>query len=120
MTTPTTNGSGLAGDYLSALQRLLADGSANGLKGKVRVSLALSEGYGQQAAALERFASELQESGKYPPAVVERYRQAAKFLRAAGATLGEAGNELTSIANTPTGEVGHRAPDRTELVNSAR
>lgn len=113
-TTPTTS-SGAAGDLFSALNRLVTEARAGGIRSKARVSLTMAAGFEQQAAALEQYARDLQETGQYPPFVWEPAVQAAGMLRAAAMKLNESANAITSLAKTPAGELVGKAPARDEL-----
>jgi hypothetical protein len=118
MTTPTSTHGGSGSDLHSAVATLTGHARAGGMRSKGRAFAAFHEGFGQQAAGLEQFSRDLQETGRYGPEVWEPALKAAAHMRAAAAEMGEGSSALSALARTPMGEVATsnvNAPAREEI-----
>lgn len=112
---------GAASDMFAAVATITGHGNAGGIRAKARAMMVCSEGFAQQAAALEQLARVMQDA-EYPPMVWEPLVQAAAHMRASGVMCGESNGALSTILAMPVRELaasGIRAPHNSEFNKDA-
>lgn len=115
---PSAAPTGAAADMFSAASTLNGHARAGGIHGKLRGEKVYGEALAHIAAALEQFARDMQETGRYPAMTWEPVITAAAHVRAGGLAMGEAVNALSGLMKMPLGELAAspvRAPHHDEL-----
>jgi hypothetical protein len=96
---PSAAPTGAAADMFSAANILNGHAKAGGIHGKLRGERVYGEALGFIANALEQFAKDMQETGRYPAMTWEPVMTAAAHVRAGGMSMTEAANALTRLGN---------------------
>jgi hypothetical protein len=126
VTTQTTNGSaptGAGADLFTAVQQVLAQAMAGGLRSKQRGVKTLSDAFDYMAQQVQTFARQMAEPGQhYGSEVWEPLGTMGAHLKAASLSGGESSSALGSLAGMQVGELAdsaRQAPDHSEL-NAAK
>ena len=96
---PSAAPTGAAADMFSAANILNGHAQAGGMHGKLRGERVYGEALSFIASALEQFAKDMQETGRYPAMTWEPVMTAAAHVRAGGMSMDEASNSLTRLGN---------------------
>jgi hypothetical protein len=115
---PSAAPTGAAADMFSAANVLNGHARAGGIHGKLRGEKVYGEALAFIASALEQFAKDMQEAGRYPAMTWEPVITAAAHVRAGGLAMGEAANALAGLMKMPLGELASspvQAPHHDEL-----
>lgn len=94
------NGPGAASDMFAAVSTITGHARSGGIRAKATAMMTCTEGFAQQAGALEQLARDMQDA-EYPPMVWEPLVQAAAHMRASGVMCSESNGALTTILTMP-------------------
>lgn len=112
-------GTGTSSDLFSAANALAQQAMAGGIRDKARAIKVFKEAFEGLAEVLNVMATRMAEPGsEYPAMVYEPILTASTHLQAAGMSMGESDNGMTSLMNMPVGELAAspvHAPHNTEL-----